>query len=166
MTPDLLLQEYQGRDWSGLTTRNHLGAIFEAMPQDASKLVTAMHSVNRGVNFYSFLRANFGSLRLKTEDDFRWKLQGTSNKNIPLVEAQKVDGTAVSTGDKLGIAHSQFYLVFSERYFTYPMLIVGEKNQVYPIRIVAPEEPYGNNWRSRCELFVGDPELFIPYDEL
>lgn len=166
MAQPLLLQEYQGRDWSGLTTKNHLGAIFEAMPQDASKLVTMMHNVNRGANFYSFLRTNFSPLRLDREDDFRWKLQGDSNKNIPLVEAQKSDGTTVSAGDKLGLAHGQFYLVFSERYFTYPMLIVGEKNQVYPIRIVAPEEPYGNNWRYRCELFVGDPEMFIPYDEV
>lgn len=162
----LLLQDYQGRDWTGLTTQNHLGAIFESMPQKATQLVTKMHSVNDGTNFYSFLRSNFQPLRLNDEADFTWELQGDSDKNIPLVEAQKIDGTAVSPGDKLGIGHSQFYLVFNERYFTYPLLIVGEKNSVYPIRIVAPEEPYGNGWRYRCELFVADDEKFIPYEEL
>lgn len=162
----LLLQEYQGKDWSGLTTKNHLGAIYESQPQEASKLVTLMHLRNRGANFWGFLR-QFEPRRLQTDDDFRWRLQGISDKNIPLVEAQTSAGTTVTPGDKLGIGHSQFYLVFGEKYFSYPLLIVGEKNSVYPIRIVDTPEPIGgNNWRYKCELFVGDPDKFIPYEEV
>jgi hypothetical protein len=162
----LKLQEYQGKDWTGLTTKNHLGAIFESSPQDASRLVTMMHLRNRGSNFWGFLR-QFPPKRLEREDDFRWRLQGISDKNVPLVEAQTSAGTEVSPGDKLGIGHSQFYLIFGENYFSYPLLIVGEKNSVYPIRIVDTPEPYGSGqWRYKCELFVGDPEKFIPYEEV
>lgn len=162
----LILQENQGKDWSGFTTKNHLGAIYEANPQEASKLVTLMHLRNRPANFWTFLR-QFEPLRLKTDDDFRWRLQGTTDKNIPLVEAQKLDGTSASPGDKLGIGHTQFYLIFGENYFSFPSLIVGEKNSVYPIRIVDVPEPLsGNRYRYRCELFDGNPDKFIPYEEL
>lgn len=162
----LLLQDYKGKDWTGLTTDNHLGSIFESQPQEASKLVTMMHLRNRGSNFWGFLR-QFPEKRLQTEEDFRWRLQGISEKNIPLVEAQTTTGEAVSPGDKLGIGHSQFYLVFGEKYFTYPLLIVGEKNSIYPIRIVDTPEPINaSQWRYKCELFVGDPDKFIPYEEV
>ena len=158
------LQEYFPTDWSGLTVKNHLGAIYQTQPQDASKLVTLMHKANGGFNFTHFLK-KFEPLFLDTDDDFRWKLQGDSEKNIPLVGAT-INGSDVSTTSQTGVAHAQFVLRFPEQYFSETNVIVGEQNSVYPIRIVDQPEPNGANWDYTCELLTGDPTLFIPFDEI
>ena len=79
-----ILQEYFPTDWGGLTTKNHLGAIYATQPQDATKLVTLLHKANGGFNFTHFLR-KFEPLFLESDDDFRWRLQGDSEKNIPFL---------------------------------------------------------------------------------
>jgi len=159
-----ILQEYFPTDWSGLTTKNHLGAIYQTQPQDATKLVTLLHKANGGFNFTHFLR-KFEPLFLESDDDFRWRLQGDSEKNIPLVSAS-VAGSAVSATSKAGIANARFVLTFPEQYFSMTNVIVGEKNSVYPILIVEDPVPNGANWEYTCELLTGDQALFIPYDEL
>jgi len=158
------LQEYFPTDWSGLTVKNHLGAIYQTQPQDATKLVTLMHKANGGFNFTHFLR-KFSPLYLESDDAFRWRLQGDSEKNIPLVSAS-INGTDVSATSKCGIGGAQFVLTFPEQYFSETNLIVGEKNEVYPIRVVDQPMPNGANWDYTCELFTGNQALFIPYDEL
>lgn len=158
------LQEYEPKDWAGLTTKTHLGAIYQVKPQDATDLVTLLFRANYGTNFGIFLK-KFSPLRLETDDDFRWRLQGSSKKNIPLVEA-KIAGTAVSATSKAGLNGARFTLIFPELYFSDTNLIVGEKNSVYPIRLFMPE-PYGAGlWAYEAELFTNDPALFIPYEEL
>ncbi len=158
------LQEYFPTDWSGLTTKNHLGAIYATQPQDATKLVTLLHKANGGFNFSHFLK-KFEPLYLESDDAFRWRLQGDSEKNIPLVSAS-IGGSAVSATSKAGVAGAQFVLTFPEQYFSETNVIVGEKNSVYPIRIVDAPAPVGSNWDYTCELLTGDQALFIPYDEL
>ena len=159
-----ILQEYQPVDWAGLTTANHLGAIYKAEPQYATKLVTLLHNANRGLSFGRFLD-QFSSQSLDSDDDFRWELQGDSRKNIPLV-ACLVNGTAITAASQVGRNGARFSLIFPEQYFSDVMLIVGEKNSTYPIRICDIPAPYGTNWKYECELFTGDEDLFIPYSEL
>lgn len=158
------LQEYFPLDWAGLTTKNHLGSIYQVEPQDTSKLVTMLYRANRGVNFNIFLQ-QFGSITMDTDDDFRWRLQGSSKKNIPLEECT-VNGSAISTSSRVGKGGARFTLRFPEQYFSDTNLIVGEQNSVYPIRIVGIPTPVGSSWEHECELFTGDPDLFIPYEEL
>jgi len=158
------LQEYEPKDWAGLTTKNHLGAIFQTQPQETSKLVSLLYKANRGINFSIFLN-KFNTLTLPTDDDFRWRLQGSSKKNIPL-SACYVNGSAISATSRVGINGARFTLVFPEQYFSDTNLIVGEQNSVYPIRIVDIPSPNGLSWEYECELFTGDPDLYIPYAEL
>ena len=158
------LQEYEPKDWSGLTTQNHLGAIYQIQPQETSKLVTLLYRANRGVNFNIFLQ-QFGTTTLKSDEDFRWRLQGSSKKNLQLVGCT-VNGSAISTSSRVGKGGARFTLTFPEQYFSDTNLIVGEQNSVYPIRIVGIPVPNGTNWDYECELFTGDPDLFVPYEEL
>jgi len=123
-----------------------------------------LYKANRGVNFGMFLK-KFSPLYLDTDDDFRWRLQGSSKKNIPLTSCT-VNGSAISASSKVGIAGSRFTLTFPEQLFSDTNLIVGEKNSVYPIRIVGIPTPNGTQWDYECELFTGDPNLYIPYSEL
>jgi hypothetical protein len=158
------LQEYEPKDWSGLTTKNHLGAIYQNKPQDTSQMINLLYRANRGTNFGIFLQ-KFTPLYLKTDDDFRWRLQGSSKKNIPLV-ACTVNGSAISATTQTGRNGGRFTLTFPEQYFSDTNLIVGEKNSVYPIRIVGLPVPNGTLWDYECELFTGDSDLYVPYDEL
>lgn len=161
------LQEYEPKDFSGLVTTNHLGALYQEKPTETSNLVTMLYRANKGLNFGMILR-QFTPFECKTDADFRWHLQGDSRKNVPLVGAY-VNGALVTTATtaRIGVAGAQFDLVFHERYFSDTNLIVGEKNSVYPIRIVGIPEPFGAGmWKYRCELFTGDTTLSIPVEEL
>lgn len=161
---NLLLKEFDPKEWSGLTIKNHLGAAFMVEPQRASKIVTMVHQANIGMDLDSFLD-RYPSLTLPTDDDFFWELTGSGRKNVPLVAAY-IDGSAVSTTSKAGVGFSEFELEFPEAHFSDVNIIVGEKNEVYPIQIIDDPVPSGTNWRYRCKLITGDPALFIPYEEL
>lgn len=159
-----ILQEYQPKDWAGLTTANQLGSIFKLEPQKATKLVTILHNANRGMSFGRHLDMHH-SITLDSDDDFRWELVGDSKKNIPLTEC-KVNNAAITAASQVGKAGARFTLIFPEQYFSDVMIIVGEKNSTYPIRICNIPEPNGSFWDYECELLTGDQDLFIPYDEL
>lgn len=161
------LQEYEPKDFSGLVTPNHLGALYQEKPTETSNLVTMLYRANKGLNFGMILK-QFTPFYCETDADFRWHLQGDSRKNIPLVACFSYGAqVTTATTTKTGIAGARFQLVFPERYFSDTNIIVGERNSVYPIRIVGIPEPYGaGQWMYTCELFTGDQTLFIPNEEL
>lgn len=160
------LQMYESTNWSGLTTANHLGSLFDIEPQQASQLLTRIYNVNFGMDLDSYLN-QFKPLYLESDDDFEWRLQGSGRKNVPLVSASLTSGgSAVLGTDKPGINTTHFFLTFPEFYFTDVNLIVGEKNEAYPIRIVNEPRQIGNNWEYECELLTGDSTLFVPSSEL
>lgn len=152
------------KHWTGITSRNHIGNIYRNAPQKASSLMTRIYQQNFGQDLDSYLEM-FGSKQLETNDDFEWDLIGTAKRNVPLVEAQ-INGNTVSAGDKPGLNHTEFELVFPEYHFTDVNLIVGEKNEDYPLRILDEPTPYGNYWKYRVQLMLGDPSAFVPVDEL
>jgi hypothetical protein len=153
------LQEYKSIDWSGLTTKNHLGAMFGVEPQKASKLVSRIHQINFGMDLDTYLN-QFGVKTLESDEDFTWMLQGTGDKNIPIV------GFDASNQAKPGINFSQFTVTFGEKYFAVTEVIVGEKNEKYSLRIVEEPTPNGNNWDYTVQLMTGDAQLFFPPSEL
>ena len=128
-----VLQEYEPTDWSGLTTRNHLASIYAVEPQMFTNRVTMIYQVNYGMDLEAFLR-QFPVKKFKTDDDFRWMLQGRSNKNIPL-SAAYINGTAVSATSMAGLGNTTFELEFPEAYFAANDIIVGEYNEVYQVRV-------------------------------
>jgi hypothetical protein len=160
------LQMYESTNWQGLTTSNHLGSLFNIEPQKASQLLTRIYNVNFGMDLDSYLN-QFKPLYLESDDDFEWQLQGSGRKNVPLVSASLTSGgAAVSATDKAGINTNHFFLVFPEQYFTDVNLIVGEKNEAYPMRIVKEPVAIGSNWEYEVELLTGDMTLFVPSEEL
>lgn len=153
------LQEYKSVDWSGLTTKNHLGAMFGIEPQKASKLVSRIHQINFGMDLDTYLN-QFGVKTLESDDDFTWMLQGTGDKNIPIV------GYAASNMAKPGINFSRFTVTFNEKYFAVTEVIVGEKNEKYSLRVMEEPTKNGNNWDYEVELMTPDSKLFFPPSEL
>ena len=158
------LQMTEGVAWSGYTSDNHLGAIFQNEPQKASKLITRIKQVNFGVDLDSFL-GSFQPLYLDNDHDYEWDLQGSGRKNVPLVEA-RINGVPVTAGDEPGKNHSYFELVFPDQWFSDVNVIVGEKNEVYPMRVMGDPVPEGTNWVYTVKLVTGDEDLFVPVEEL
>jgi hypothetical protein len=158
-------QMTEAQSWSGLTTKNHLGAIYQQAPQMASKLMTRIHQTNFGLDLDSYLD-RFDPLYLDTDNDFEWELIGSAKKNVPLVEA-RINGVPVTGLDQPGKNFTEFELVFPEQWFTDENIIVGEKNELYSMQIQADPTPEGtNNWVYKVKLITGDPELFVPLEEL
>ena len=157
--------EYLPSDWTGLTTANHIGQIYGLEPQYATKLISRLLEVNFGDDLESFLN-QFGSLYLDSNESFRWMLQGNSRKNIPLTRCE-IDGVPVQPTDKAGKYGSRFTLVFGEAHFSDQNLIVGNKNEAYPVRIIQEPISVGpNEYHYLCELMHPDQNVFVPYEEL
>lgn len=158
------LQMTEARAWTGLTTKNHLGSIWEMKPQQASKLLTRIAQVNFGQDLDSYLD-QFNPLYLDTDDDFVWDLQGSGKKNVPLVEA-RIGGTAITGTSTPGLGFTEFEMVFAEQWFTDVNVIVGHKNEKYQLQVQDNPYPEGTNWVYKVKLLTGDPDLFVPTEEL
>ena len=135
----------KGQAWSGLTLKNHIGAIFGSKPQLVSPLTTVLLQ-NSGMKNLDTTLSLFPEKVLPTSDDFVWKVVGSDERNIPLVEA-RYEGVVVDDATVgVGAGRSTFELVFAEKWFTKMHLIAGHRPDVYQMRII--EDPYeeGQNY--------------------
>lgn len=152
------------RNWSGLTTDNHLGLMFGENPQLLTKVMNRILAAS-GVNNLGTVLARYPVKRLEDERDFTWKLIGAEERNIPLLYAYIVAGTPIASSDSnVGADGQLFTLVFSERYFTEVNVIVGEKNELYQLQIVS-EERGADGWHQVCKL-LGNKTVGVPAAEL
>lgn len=158
-------QLYETTDLTGLVTENHLGYMFGLEPQRAADVAIRIHQANSGPTWNSYL-AKFPTVIKETDDDFEWDLITNGDKNVPLAKAETTVGTTLAVSDTAGLNFTEFYLYFEEAYFTDVNQIVGERNEVYPIRIMEDPINVGGLYRYKCTLNTGNPNLFIPYDEL
>lgn len=158
-------QLYESEDITGLVTKSHLGYRFGIEPQQASKVATMIHQANLGATVNAYLN-QFPTKTFMTDDDFTWDITTNGKKNVPLVKAEVTLGTTITAASQPGLNYSEFYLYFNEAYFTDVNVIVGERNEVYPIQILEDPASVGGLWRYRCRLLTGDPALFIPVEEL
>ncbi len=158
------LQTIDAKAWKGLTTENHLGAIWNEEPQRASEMITRIQSKHYGMDIKGFL-SKYPTKKLSKDTDFTWELESVGVDNIALVEC-RIDGTAITAADQAGINNTEFELVFPRDWFSQTEFIVGHKNERYPIRIKEAGRPEGTNTVYVCELYGGDYNDFIPYEEL
>lgn len=158
-------QMTESQFWSGLTTKSHLASIYQASPQKASNLMTKLLASNYGGNLESML-AKFPVKYFDTDDDFTWDLIGAYERNFPLVEATW-KGTVVDVNTVgVGAGRGLFKLYFQERAFSDVNIIVGERNELYQIRIL--DEPVlvaGGLWEYEVEL-MGNAIDGMPGSEL
>jgi len=160
------LQTTGPKAWSGMTTKNHLGAIWQAEPQVASTLITKMLAEAYGYTLETLL-SQVEPLYLDTDDDYTWQLIGNSERNIPLVEAHDASGTLIDAATiGVGANGEEFTLTFAERWFSDVQVIVGEKNEIYPIRILEDGTPDGTNFKYRCEMWGNAKVDGMPGEEL
>jgi len=168
---EMLLKEFGPSEWGGLTTKNNLGAAYLLPDQKASdKVEMIWQAMVGGGNDLVSMLSKYPKLYLDTDDSFYWDLMSSGEKNIPLVsahtsEANALAGTAITAVDTVGIAFSEFYLLFPEDYFFDVNIIFGDREE-YQVRILDEPTLCNGNFLYRCSLMTGDETLFIPFEYL
>jgi len=155
----------ENKDWAGLTTTNHLGALFGDKPEMISKFISRLEFLDLGEDLVSYLE-QYPTHYLSDDVEFEWLLQGAEEKNIPLVKATDVSGTEVTATDEFGKNGGRFLLWFDEKLFFKQNVIVGEKPDLYKVLLRTEGEQRGAYFVYECELVTGNSDLYVPYDEL
>ena len=159
------LQMTEAISWSGMGTKAHLNKIYATSPQIASKIITKIYAANFGMTTDAYMSETGAVLTLDSDDDYTWRLMGSSKKNLPLVEA-RINGSPITPTSRCGQNYGEFELVFSEFYFHDQQLIVGHKNEIYSMQILSDPIKEGTNFVYRVRLLTGDQTLFVPFEEL
>lgn len=136
--------------YSKVTKANHLGNIFQLQPQKATDMMVQLLALYRGKTLDTFL-SQFPLKPFDSDDEYTWDVIGSSMRNIPLVEARDADGNVIESNHatNIGVNGEIFYLVFAEDWFPDGVVIVGELNEVYPIRVLGDGRAEGTNTVDR-----------------
>jgi len=152
------------KNWAGLTTANHLGLMFGDKPQLLTKVMTKILAAS-GVNNLETVLNRYPVKRLETDADFTWKLTGSDDRNIPLLYAYVTAGVVLTTETGVGADGAPIHLVFAERYFSDVNVIVGEKNEVYQLRVIDDPVKNADGWDYTVQL-MGLNSAGMPATEL
>tara|TARA_R110002124_G_scaffold281430_1_gene455717 strand:- start:76972 stop:78480 length:1509 start_codon:yes stop_codon:yes gene_type:complete len=156
----------KSKSWSGLTLKNHIGAIFGAQPQLASELTTVLLQ-NSGMKNLDTTLSMFPEKVLETSDDFIWKVVGSEERNIPLVEARYAGAVVQSSDANVGTGRGIIELVFPEKYFSNVHIIGGNNPDTYQFRLISDAQEEGGNVVYQAEVFGGQETLNgVPGSEL
>lgn len=153
--------------YSKVTKANHLGNIFQLQPQKATNMMVQLLALYRGKTLDTFL-SQFPTKTFDSDDEYTWDVIGSSMRNIPLVEARDESGTTIdgSYATNVGVNGETFYLVFAEDWFPDGVVIVGELNEVYPIRIIGDGRAEGVNTVYKAEVYGSVASMGIPPEQL
>lgn len=154
-------KEFNG--WKGLTKDNHLFTAF-GNPALEDQIILRTMDYNYGTSLEAFLR-QFPIKMYEDDREITWKLIGSSRMNIPLQEARHYDGRVVQPDEMAGVNGDKFYVVFPTDYFALGNIIVGEKNELYPLRILEDPRPEGRFTVCLVELMAGNTKG-MPGEEL
>lgn len=149
--------------WKGLTKDNHLGAAFLSTPQKATNLMVQLLAYYRGKTLDTYLN-QFPVKEFETDDEYYWDVIGNSRRNIPIIEARNESGAVIAAGNA-GVGGAPFYVVFPEDWWADGNVIVGELNEVYPLRILGDPRMEGTNAVYKVEL-MGGVTTGMPAEEL
>lgn len=149
--------------WKGLTKDNHLGAAFLNAPQKATNLMVQLLAYYRGKTLDTYLN-QFPVKEFETDDEYYWDVIGNSRRNIPIIEARDESGAVISSGNA-GVGGVPFYVVFPEDWWADGNVIVGELNEVYPLRVLGDPRMEGTNAVYKVEL-MGGVTTGMPAEEL
>lgn len=149
--------------WKGLTKDNHLGMIYNLEPQRATNLWVRLLANNYGPTLDTYLR-RFPKKSFQDDSEYYWNIIGSSRRNIPIIEARDLDGTVITAG-MAGAGTAPFYVVFAEDWWADGNVIVGEKNELYMLRILGEPRMEGTRAVYKVELMGGNTKG-MPAEEL
>jgi hypothetical protein len=148
------LQVSYAQSWSGLTTENHLYAIYQKEPQLASQIVTDVFSKMRYMGLDNFL-SKYPTKIMDSDAEYRWMLKGDERRAIPIVSYTALDAT------RPGLNKSTFILTLAERAFEPSDFLILDDRE-YGVRIVDDGTPSGVNWSYTVQHMEPSDSFYIP----
>lgn len=154
------LHKFQTRTFDGwsteITKANHLDTMYPKGQQAVADFMIQLLARNFGNSLETVL-SKYPTKEFEDDSEFFWDVIGSARRNYPLVEARKYDGTVITsaTSGMIGANREPFFLVFDEHAFFDGEEIMGELNQVYPIRIVDKPKTEGTRYVYLCEMANG-----------
>ena len=160
-------QKNDSIDWNGLTTENHWGMLYNQHPLLMSKVIENIYKVNLGDDIISFMD-QFPTKYLDQDVAHEWLLQGADEKSIALQGAylDEAMSTAVSATSTAGKNFTTFYMKFAEAYFDVTQVILGNKIDLYALRIMDTPKSVGGSYLYKVQLVDDDATKYVPYEEL
>lgn len=152
------LQVYYPKSWSGLTTENHLSAIYADEPQLVSDMISRVFGMQQYVGL-DYLLTKVGVKELPTDNDYEWMLKGDDRKAISIVSY------SASNSAKPGVGKSEFTIELAEKYFAYTDVLIFDDRD-YQVRVMKDPEPNGVNWNYTVQLMTNDASKFVPVAQL
>lgn len=148
-------QSLEFDSWSKTSKLNHLGGVFLRSPQQATNLMVQLLAFHKGKTLDTFL-SQFPTKTFESDEEYTWSVIGSMMKNLPLVEARTLDGTVVGpSSGNIGANGEPFYVVYDEDLFADGAVIVGELNEIYPLRILGDGFREGTNIKYKVQLMGG-----------
>jgi hypothetical protein len=147
-----------------INPENTLGAIWKTAPTKINDAMIKLLAINRGKSLESLL-GKFDTKQVENDNEFYWELIGSSRRNYTLVEASFQGSTVTDSDSNIGEGGQEFELTFDENAFFKGEVIVGDKNEVYPIRVLNDGYASGSQYVYTCEI-VGSDRSGIPGEEL
>ena len=120
------------------------------------------HNYGRSMETYL---SRFPTKYFEEDSDIIWKLIGSARKNLPLYEARDLAGNVIQANQMAGVNTEPFYVLFNEDWFADGNVIVGEKNEIYLLRILGNPTVEGTLYSYKVELMGGNT-LGMPGSEL
>ena len=149
----------------GVTQMKSLAELGLKAPQHLEKMVTRLWTANYGPSFSNLIDKYAKTMNFETDEDYTWKLQGSTYQNIPLIEARNSDGTPVTGTGMVGANGEILQLVFEKNFFGDGTLVLGEHNELYPMRVLGDGFAEGSNWVINVVL-MGNAYDGIPATDL
>src|SRR6478609_5144353 len=143
------------KNWNGpiFDPEATLKALYKTQPEKIRKNMVKLNAIYSGRTLEDALE-ELGVKYVDTLNDFYYEIIASSRRNVQLVEA-RVNGIVVTGAEpnNLLIGGSVIELVFGEDYFFDGEVIVGEKNEKYPVRVIAEPLPEGDNTVYKVEAW-------------
>jgi hypothetical protein len=148
------LQVSYAKSWAGLTTDNHLYAIYQQDVQLASDIVTEVYNQMGHVGMDNFL-SQYPTKVFETDNEYKWYLKGDSRKAINIISYSAND-TA-----RPGIGGLTFELTVEEKYFV-ASDVVSFDIVDHKVRIEDDGRSEGIYWTYSVRTQRADSAYFIP----
>lgn len=134
------------KNWNGpiFDPKATLKAMHKNAPEKIRKAMVKLNAYYGGKSLENQLD-EFDTYYVDSLSDFYYEIIGDSRRNVKLVEARYQGNviTGATSGNVGAGAGGIIELVFGEDYFFYGEIIVGEKNEKYPLRIIKEPQPEG-----------------------
>lgn len=156
---------YESKDYSGLVTSNHIAALFGDKPLLLNDFITQLQYLDLSEDLISRVM-KYDIKYIEDDREYEWLLQGAQEKNIPLISATDISGSAFSGTDEPGKNGARFIMIFPEKLFFQQHVIVGENPDYYALLIRSEGKQVGTNFKYEVELITDNPDTFIPLEEI